>query len=106
MKGQLLVAQLPILLEQRAAQHGFRRQTVPSRLMFDPNCTVAFQDDPRREGVSDDELERRRREWKPPAPRFGRGYGELFVRETTQANEGCDFKFLRAGSPTPEPDIY
>jgi hypothetical protein len=33
MKGQLLVAQLPILLEQRAAQHGFRRETVSSRLL-------------------------------------------------------------------------
>ena len=57
--------------------------------------------------VADDELARRRERWAPPAARFDRGYGELFVRETTQANEGCDFKFLRAaGKPTPEPDIY
>jgi hypothetical protein len=33
MKGQLLVAQLPILLEQRTAQHRFCRQAVPSRLL-------------------------------------------------------------------------
>jgi dihydroxy-acid dehydratase len=56
--------------------------------------------------VSDDELARRREKWKPPEPRFGRGYGQLFVHETTQAHEGCDFKFLHAGKPTPEPDIY
>jgi dihydroxyacid dehydratase/phosphogluconate dehydratase len=56
--------------------------------------------------VSDDELSRRREKWKPPEPRFGRGYGQLFVHETTQAHEGCDFKFLHAGKPTPEPDIY
>ena len=33
MKRQLLVAQLAILLEQRAAQHGLRRQTVAARLL-------------------------------------------------------------------------
>ena len=56
--------------------------------------------------VSDDELARRREGWKPPAPRFDRGYGEMFLRETTQAHEGCDFRFLHTGKPTPEPDIY
>jgi len=56
--------------------------------------------------VSDDELARRRREWLPPKPRFERGYGKLFSAECTQADEGCDFKFLRFGAPTPEPDIY
>ena len=30
MKGQLLVAQLAVLLEQRAAQHRLRRQALPS----------------------------------------------------------------------------
>src|SRR5882724_516131 len=33
MKGQLLVAQLPVLLEQRAAHHRFRRQAVSSGLV-------------------------------------------------------------------------
>src|SRR5882672_331680 len=33
MKGQLLVAQLPVLLEQRAAHHRFRRQAVSSGLL-------------------------------------------------------------------------
>jgi dihydroxy-acid dehydratase len=56
--------------------------------------------------VSDGELARRRENWKPPEARFGRGYGQLFVHETTQADEGCDFKFLHAGKRTPEPEIY
>ena len=33
MKGQLLVAQLPVLLEQRAAQHRFRWQAMASGLL-------------------------------------------------------------------------
>jgi dihydroxy-acid dehydratase len=57
--------------------------------------------------VSDEELARRRKSWKPAEPRFDRGYGKLFAFECTQAHEGCDFKFLHAGGrPTPEPDIY
>jgi dihydroxy-acid dehydratase len=56
--------------------------------------------------VSDEELERRRAEWKRPAPHYQRGYGALFLRHVTQANEGCDFDFLHAGAPTPEPKIY
>jgi dihydroxyacid dehydratase/phosphogluconate dehydratase len=56
--------------------------------------------------VSDEELARRREHWKPPAAIPGRGYGQLFCAETTQAHEGCDFKFLHAGGTTPEPDIY
>jgi dihydroxy-acid dehydratase len=56
--------------------------------------------------VNDDELARRREHWKAPAVRFDRGYGQLFCAETTQAHEGCDFKFLHAGKPTAEPDIF
>jgi dihydroxy-acid dehydratase len=56
--------------------------------------------------VSDEELARRRESWKPPAIRFERGYSQLFSNQITQADEGCDFKFLHAGKPTPEPDIY
>ena len=56
--------------------------------------------------VSESELGRRRSQWKPPEPRFERGYGMLFNAEVTQAHEGCDFKFLHAGKPTREPDIY
>jgi dihydroxyacid dehydratase/phosphogluconate dehydratase len=56
--------------------------------------------------VSDEELARRKLKWKPPENRYERGYGKLFAAEITQAHEGCDFRFLHAGKPTPEPDIY
>jgi dihydroxyacid dehydratase/phosphogluconate dehydratase len=56
--------------------------------------------------VSDDEIARRRAAWQPPAPRFARGYGQLFTGQVTQANEGCDFRFLHHGAPTPEPEIF
>ena len=56
--------------------------------------------------VDDAELARRRERWRPPPPRFGRGYGMLFGAEVTQAHEGCDFRFLHAGRPTAEPEIY
>ena len=56
--------------------------------------------------VNDAELARRREAWKPPAPKFDRGYGQLFSQQITQANEGCDFRFLHGGRTTPEPEIY
>ena len=56
--------------------------------------------------VSDAELARRRAAWKPPAPRYERGYGAMFARHITQANEGCDFDFLERGAPTAEPEIH
>ena len=56
--------------------------------------------------VSDAELARRRAAWKAPAPRYARGYGAMFARHITQANEGCDFDFLERGVPTAEPEIH
>jgi dihydroxy-acid dehydratase len=56
--------------------------------------------------VSDDELARRRAMWQQPAPRYVRGYGALYLRHMTQANDGCDFDFLEAGPPTPDPEIH
>jgi len=56
--------------------------------------------------VSEAELARRRAEWKPPSPRFARGYGKIFAEHITQANEGCDFAFLEGTAPTPEPEIH
>ena len=56
--------------------------------------------------VDEAELERRRAAWKPPKPYYGRGYGVLFSRHVTQANEGCDFDFLDEGPPIPEPEIH
>ena len=44
--------------------------------------------------VSDDELGRRRAPAPAPAP--DRGYARLYRREVLQADEGCDFDFLRA----------
>jgi dihydroxy-acid dehydratase len=56
--------------------------------------------------VSDEELDKRRAEWTQPAAKYGRGYGALYLQHITQANEGCDFEFLEAGPPTPEPEIH
>jgi len=56
--------------------------------------------------VDEAELERRRAEWTPPPPRYERGYAMLYQRHVTQADRGCDFDFLEAGAPTPEPEIF
>jgi dihydroxy-acid dehydratase len=56
--------------------------------------------------VSDGDLALRRRAWSPPQPHYERGYGALYLQHVTQANRGCDFDFLHAGRPTPEPKIY
>ena len=56
--------------------------------------------------VDDAELAKRRLAWKPPAPRYTRGYGRLFQSHITQANDGCDFDFLEGTSPTPDPEIH
>ena len=58
--------------------------------------------------VSDEELARRRSAWTPPAPRFERGYGWMFSQHIQQADQGCDFDFLRTefGAPVAEPAIY
>jgi dihydroxy-acid dehydratase len=56
--------------------------------------------------IGDDELDKRRADWQPPAPKYGRGYGALYLQHVTQANEGCDFDFLGAGPPTLEPEIH
>jgi dihydroxy-acid dehydratase len=54
------------------------------------------------------ELEARRAAWTPPPPRFERGWGWIYSRHVTQANEGCDFDFLQTdfGRPAAEPDIF
>ncbi|MFM8497059.1 MAG: L-arabinonate dehydratase [Planctomycetia bacterium] len=56
--------------------------------------------------VDDAEIARRLATWQPAEPRFTRGYGKLFVSEVTQADHGCDFRFLERGGPTPDPDIF
>ena len=54
--------------------------------------------------VSDAELGRRRAAWRPPPPRFERGYGALYAAHVTQADLGCDFGFLARPGHNPEPD--
>jgi dihydroxy-acid dehydratase len=49
--------------------------------------------------VPDDELAGRRAAWTPRPPHFTRGYGRLFLEHILQANEGCDFDFLRGATP-------
>jgi dihydroxy-acid dehydratase len=45
--------------------------------------------------VPDEELARRRAAWRPSAPHFTSGYGRLFLDHVLQADQGCDFDFLR-----------
>jgi L-arabonate dehydrase len=49
--------------------------------------------------VDEAELARRRAAWTPPARKDDRGYRSLYVDHVLQANEGCDFDFLRGRSP-------
>jgi len=45
--------------------------------------------------ISDEELKERLAAFQPPPPKYNRGYGRMFLEHVTQANEGCDFDFLR-----------
>ena len=45
--------------------------------------------------VDESELQQRRDEWKPRERHHDRGYGRLFLESVLQADEGCDFSFLR-----------
>ena len=58
--------------------------------------------------VSEAELASRRAARTVPEPRYGRGYGWVYTKHIQQANEGCDFDFLRTefGTRVPEPAIY
>jgi dihydroxy-acid dehydratase len=56
--------------------------------------------------VSDEELAKRREEWRPPTRLYERGFGALYTTHVTQADQGCDFDFLHAGAETPEPEIH
>ena len=56
--------------------------------------------------VNDDEMARRRAQWRPEPPRYERGFGALYAAHVTQADQGCDFDFLHAGAATSEPDIH
>lgn len=56
--------------------------------------------------VDDAELGRRRAQWSRPEFPYPRGYGALYARHVTQANQGCDFDFLQGTAPVPEPEIH
>lgn len=53
-------------------------------------------------------LAARKAAWRAPAPNYERGYGYIYSKHIQQANEGCDFDFLRTdfGAPVKEPVIY
>lgn len=56
--------------------------------------------------VDEAEIARRMANWTPPEPKFERGYGQLYSKHVTQANQGCDFDFLAGRTPGAEPGIY
>ena len=56
--------------------------------------------------VAEEELASRRAAWRPPPPRYTRGYGAMFSAHIGQADEGCDFDFLATGGPVAEPEIH
>ncbi len=56
--------------------------------------------------VSDAELAKRKAAWVKPKPIYERGFGVMHMQHVTQANEGCDFDFMRGTAATPEPEIH
>jgi dihydroxy-acid dehydratase len=58
--------------------------------------------------ISDEEMAKRRAAWVAPERNYERGYGWMFTKHIQQANEGCDFDFLKTdfGAPVKEPLIY
>ena len=56
--------------------------------------------------VEDDEIARRRADWKPREVAYPRGFGAMYARHVTQANRGCDFDFLEGTAPIAEPEIH
>ncbi len=56
--------------------------------------------------LSDNELAARKASWTQRPRPTRRGYLSLFLNEVTQADEGCDFKFLHAEDATAEPEIH
>ncbi len=45
--------------------------------------------------ISDEERTARLDAWEPPVRHYDRGYGRLFLDHVEQADQGCDFDFLR-----------
>jgi dihydroxy-acid dehydratase len=45
--------------------------------------------------VPPEELQKRKTAWRPPVEMPKRGYAQLYMRHVLQAEDGCDFDFLR-----------
>jgi dihydroxy-acid dehydratase len=45
--------------------------------------------------VEERELQARKAAFRPPAAKYRRGYGALYLAHVLQADQGCDFDFLR-----------
>ena len=56
--------------------------------------------------VKPEELESRRSAWRPPDSHYTRGYGDLYSRHVSQADEGCDFDFLARPGVTADPETH
>jgi dihydroxy-acid dehydratase len=56
--------------------------------------------------VAETECSARRAQWHARQPHARRGFLSLFLAQVTQADEGCDFRFLHAGDLTSEPAIH
>lgn len=57
--------------------------------------------------VSDEVLEQRRKNYKPPQRDYESGYVKLYTKHVMQAHEGCDFDFLCEGNRRgAEPEIF
>jgi L-arabonate dehydrase len=54
--------------------------------------------------LTDAEIAARLEEWSPPVSMYSRGYGRLYAEHVLQADEGCDFDFLR-GDGEPSVDV-
>jgi dihydroxyacid dehydratase/phosphogluconate dehydratase len=52
------------------------------------------------------EIEHRLAELGPSEPKYRRGYGALYLEHVQQANEGCDFDFLRSNGEAPEREPF
>lgn len=48
--------------------------------------------------VTEEELKKRRSTWTRPKPVAERGYVSMFINHVEQADQGCDFDFLKGGS--------
>ena len=45
--------------------------------------------------IPEEEFGKRRQQWEPRQDYYDRGYGKLYLNTVLQADEGCDFSFLR-----------